>query len=118
MSHFPNEVCSIFLNTYRNISSVFVERLPFKTIQKVHKLLKNKDVEIFRIIRRVSQMLLKQNAATFSSKKCKAQVVVALIVLKIRTKSFGNGTEIATKTTKLQTFRHFLVNLRPFSFTN
>ena len=39
-----------------------------KRIEKVHKMQKNKNVEIFRTIWSHSEVLLKQNAATFSSK--------------------------------------------------
>ena len=89
-----------------------------KTVQKVHKLHKNEAVEIFRLLWIHSEVLLKQNTVIFSSKmKCIARFsVVQLIVLELRTKSFGKFTEIASKTTTISNFSTIQVNLRHFSY--
>ena len=80
-----------------------------KTIQKVHKLYKNEDVEVFRLLWSHSEVILKQNAATVSSKTVIHSsffrfFVVELIVLELRSKSLGKSTEIVSKTTKTSNF--------------
>ena len=82
-----------------------------KTIQKVHKMHKNKDVEIFGLNWSHSEVFLKQNAATFSAKNvlhisfiC---CCVVLIVLELRTKCLGNCTETILKTTVQGQFEAF-----------
>ena len=101
MSHFPTEVFNTSLKAYRIISSVFVERLPSfdsKRIQKVHKLHKNKDVEIFRLFWSHSEVSLKRKWRKARS------FVVELIVLEFKTESLGKSTELVPKTTKTSTF--------------
>ena len=76
-----------------------------KTIQKVHKLHKNK-VEIFRLLWSHSEVFVKQNTVMISSRKhCIARFFVVEWIAELRTKSFEK-TEYASKTTKTSKFWH------------
>ena len=71
MSHFLTKVCNTSLKpTGLSVHSLLnvCYTIDSKKIRKVHKLHKNKNVEIFRLLWRVSEVFLGQNAATFSSK--------------------------------------------------
>ena len=66
-SNFPTEVRNTFLKpTGLSVQYLLNVCCPSdsKTIQEVHKLHKNKDVEIFRLILRVSEVFLKHTCIT------------------------------------------------------
>ena len=73
MCPFPTEVCNTSSKAYWIISPVFAERFPTmdsKTIQKVHKLLKNKN-EKFRLLWTVSEVFWSKTLQR-SLQKCDA----------------------------------------------
>ena len=92
------------------IKPIFVERCPHSdsnTIQKVHKLHTNEDVESFRLLRSHSEVFCEAKRFNVLFEKCNAKlffVVVELVVLEVRTKAFGKCTENACKTTNTSNF--------------
>ena len=116
-SNIPTEVDqNISLKAYWIISSIFVQS-DTKTIRKVHKLHKNDNIEVFRIIWSHSEVFSKRNAATLSSQNVMQSSFFRFfsffIVLELVTKTLGNCTDIASKKTKSKKVRinfHILVN--------